>query len=113
MSVRTINLEEGLPYVKEALYIFEQEFLRAKKSETVALKLIHGYGSTGVGGKIRTAVLKVLQEKKIKKQIKGFVPGDQWSIFNETTRNLIDICPEVSKDKDLEKCNIGLTIVIL
>jgi hypothetical protein len=112
-TLRTLNLEEGLPYVKDALQILEQEFIHAKNAKIKALKLIHGYGSTGVGGKIRKAVLNLLTEKKIKNQITDFVPGDQWSIFNATTRGLIDTCPEVSKDKDLEKCNIGMTIVIL
>ena len=113
MGVKIINLEEGLPTVQEAKLILEQELVRARKAKVKTLKLIHGYGSKGTGGKIRTAIIRLLTEKKNRNEIRDFIPGDKWSIFNKTSRSVIDVCPVMSKDSDLENCNIGITIVIM
>lgn len=113
MKITTINLEEGLPLVKEALAILDQEILRYTKTNLKVLKLIHGYGSSGSGGKIRTAIRKELLQKKEKNEIINFIPGEKWSIFDEASREIITKSVECSKDCDLNKHNNGITIVIL
>lgn len=113
MQIRIINLEEGMPTVKEAKQMLEIALKNAKNNKIKILKLIHGYGSSGNGGKIRIHILKLLSEKKTKNIIKDFITGDKWSIFNEPCRRAIDKCPELSKDPDLSKFNTGITIIIL
>jgi hypothetical protein len=113
MGFKTINLEEGMPLVHEAIKILEDAIKQARKNKIKALKLIHGYGSSGVGGRIRRGVLKNLEEKKQSGQIQDYIKGEQWSIFNAQARSIMDDCPALSKDGDLDKFNIGITIVIL
>ena len=59
--VRTVNLKAGMPRADEAKARLELELQHARRAGTVALKLIHGYGSTGVGGTLRTAIRSELE----------------------------------------------------
>ncbi len=54
-GMKELNLEHGMPTVDTALRWLESELDAARKMRRPALKLIHGYGSSGRGGKIRTA----------------------------------------------------------
>ena len=53
--VRELNLELGRPDAAEALRRLAAEVEAARKMGTPAMKLVHGYGSSGKGGRIRTA----------------------------------------------------------
>ena len=55
-SILTINLEQGMPTVEQAKQRLIAELGRARASGTKAVKLIHGYGSSGVGGKLRIGI---------------------------------------------------------
>ena len=52
--VRELNLELGRPDAAEALRRLAAEVEAARKMGTPAMKLIHGYGSSGKGGRLRT-----------------------------------------------------------
>ena len=113
MTHREINIKEGMPTLEEAKKLLEQEFFRAKSAKASVIKIIHGYGSSGIGGKIKNLVKKILLEKKAKKDIFEYISGEDWSIFNETTRKVLDQCPKLRGDKDLEQCNIGISLVVI
>lgn len=53
--VRELNLELGRPDAAEAIRRLAAEVEAARKMGTPAMKLIHGYGSSGKGGRLRTA----------------------------------------------------------
>lgn len=89
------------------------EIVTAKRLGAKAIKVIHGYGSTGKGGKLKKGVLEYLEQQKNKGFIKNFVPGDDWAIFNPTARAILDSYAELSKDSDLNRNNPGITIVLL
>ena len=55
-QIRLINLEDEKPTVKQAMDRLELELRLAKKQNVCVLKIIHGFGSTGNGGKIRVAL---------------------------------------------------------
>jgi hypothetical protein len=61
-SIRCVNLEDGMPLVRDALAQLERELAVARQQKSIAIKIIHGYGSSGVGGEIRIAVQKRLRE---------------------------------------------------
>jgi hypothetical protein len=56
MLLRTVNLEEGLPSVEQARTRLVSEITSARSAGTRLLKVIHGYGSSGVGGDLRIAL---------------------------------------------------------
>ena len=107
------NLEIGMPAVADALRRLAGILSTQRALRTRVIKLIHGYGSTGKGGKIRSEVRRYLDDCRRKGTIKGYVKGEEFSIFSEETRALLARCPEVARDKDLEKYNNGITIVLL
>lgn len=72
---RELNLELGRPTADEALRRLEAELEAARHMNTPLLKLIHGYGSSGKGGRIRTASRKYLLAQQEKGRIAAVVPG--------------------------------------
>ena len=112
-TMMTINLEDGMPTVEQAQRRLTAELGRARGSGAQAVKLIHGYGSTGVGGKLRIGIRQFLGTKKRQNTIKTFVSGEEWDIFNEESRRLLEVCPDLSRDRDLGRGNPGITLVLL
>ncbi len=113
MKMTVINLEQGMPYVDEALRRMSAGLRSARAGGVRAVKLIHGYGSSGSGGKIRTAVEDALAGKKRSGEIREYVRGEDFTPFHESCRKALDLVPELQNDKDYLRCNQGITIVIL
>ena len=53
-----INIEAGMPTVEEARERLKTALLKAKKENKKLVKVIHGYGSTGKGDKLKTELRK-------------------------------------------------------
>ena len=85
----------------------------ARHMNTPLLKLIHGYGSSGKGGRIRTASRKYLLAQQEKGRIAAVVPGERFTIFDETTRRALQQYPHLRQDRDLERENMGVTFVFM
>jgi hypothetical protein len=107
-AVATIDLETGYPTADEARRRVEGELERARRQGIGILKLIHGYGSSGKGGKIRSAVRRALEQNNALGRV---VFGEAWSIFDADSRFLMDRYPALRGDSDLEKGNPGITLV--
>lgn len=107
--MKEINLELGLPTVVEALKRLDAELQTAKTQKHKTVKLIHGYGSSGKGGKIRKECRLHLQSKNVK----SVIFGENFSIFDENTRKAFQFEPNLRKDNDLDRYNNGVTLVVL
>ena len=113
VSMLIINLEQGMPTVEQAKQRLIAELGRARASGANAVKLIHGYGSSGVGGKLRIGVRQFLAGKKRQNTIRLFVAGEDWDIFHADSRQFLESCPDLSRDRDLGQGNPGITLVLL
>lgn len=102
-----------MPYVEDALRHLRFALETQKRCGGVAVKLIHGYGSSGTGGKIRVAVRRELTAMKQAGKIRDYVIGEEFSIFSPVTRSILVACPGVRKDRDLERHNNGVTLAWL
>lgn len=111
--IELINLEFGYPRADEAGRRLTTELELARKKGVALLKIVHGYGSGGKGGRIRTAVRALLLAQERAGAIGAVVPGEGWSIFDESSRGLIDRYPKLREDVDLERSNPGITLVEL
>lgn len=109
----TVNLKDGMPPAQVALGRMDSALSLARGARVPALKLIHGYGSTGRGGKIRAAVRKELRLLKDAGKIREFVPGERFSPFEEAGLRAVALCYALTKDEDYQNCNPGITVVIL
>jgi hypothetical protein len=93
--------------------VLKAELEQCRSRKVAALKVIHGYGSSGVGGALRQGIRKSLISRRKEKVIKAVVFGENWSIFDPSTRLMLDQCPELSKDRDLFGSSPGISVVLL
>lgn len=84
---------------------------RAKRER--AVKIIHGYGSTGKGGAIKSDVGALLAGYKRTGRIKDYCAGEDFEPFSENGRRIAQEYPELRRDKDYTRGNQGITIVLL
>lgn len=114
MEFLVINLKEYSPPLEVAMANLEIEIESSKKSKIVkGIKIIHGYGSHGIGGKIKLEVKKYLKKLKAKKIISDVIDGIDWNIGYRQTFDFLINCPSASSDIDLNKGNLGITILVL
>ena len=112
-KIYEVNIEQGYPTVDIALKYLEHGISRAKAYGYPVIKLIHGYGSNGTGGKIKTAVQKELGRYKTSGKIREFAVGENFSPFDSATQRITAAYPDISRDKDYSKTNHGITIVLV
>src|ERR1700691_3968850 len=105
--MKTVNLKEGMPLVRQALMQMERELAVARSEGYGLVKLIHGYGSTGAGGEIRIAVQKRLIEMSDRGQLRGCIFGENWAKSDDLTWKLLGAHAELKQDRDLGKGNRG------
>ena len=111
--MKVVNLELGMPTAHEALIRLASELDVARREGCKLLKLIHGYGSSGAGGEIRIVVQRRLLELAQNGQIAACIYGEHWSKSDEQTWKLLAARPELKRDSDLGRRNLGITIVRL
>ena len=102
-----------MPRVEQAMKKLTFMIHSKKKMGVVVAKVIHGFGSSGAGGSIRVRCREYLASMKKRGVIKGFIAGEQFSVFEAETRGALDICPALRRDSDLDRHNNGITIVLL
>ncbi len=112
-TIRIINVEADFPTLDDARRQVQEEIRRAKREKFHVLKIIHGYGSSGKGGTLNFGLRKSFKLRKKEGVIKDFIPGEDFSIFNQATLALLQAVPELRGDSDLNATNEGVTILIL
>jgi hypothetical protein len=111
--VRVVNIEVDFPDRREACTRVDAALLRAKKDGVRVVKFIHGYGSTGVGGRLRLTVRSHLRRRKEQGEIACFVNGESLSSFDSFSKELVRHVPEIILDCDWGNANKGITLVLL
>src|SRR6266496_5057065 len=86
-----VNIEEGMPSVEVARKRLLAQIDDARRLRVPIMKVIHGYGSSGVGGSLRAAVRKSLSRRRSEGKIAKIVFGEQWTIFDATANELLRI----------------------
>jgi hypothetical protein len=112
-TIKTVDLKSDMPPVHEALQRLDRELALAQQQKLKLLKIIHGYGSKGVGGDIKIAVQARLQELVRDAQIRGCIYGENWSKSDDLTWKLLGSNPALKGDEHLGRRNPGITIVLL
>lgn len=108
-----VNIKENSPTVEEAMAKFDLELESAKLQNAKVLKVIHGYGSSGVGGAILRKLKQTLPLLKRTKQIKDYFSGATFNLVNQTVFALAKKVPDLLYDEDFSTQNIGVTFIIL
>lgn len=109
-KVAILNLEMGMPDSLTAVRRLKDGLMTEKYRGVKAVIVIHGYGSTGVGGALKAAVQKTLAEPQLQGLVAGYFSGTEWSWRK---REALAVCKDL---KDFERRlsgNEGVTVVIL
>ena len=112
-GIKIADIKSDMPTADQAVCRVSGVLATARVTGAAAVKIIHGYGSTGVGGRIRTEARRYLEEQRRKGKVRAVLPGEDFSIFNEATLRAFALCPALRSDSDLDRHNNGVTIVIL
>ena len=111
--MHTINLEAGLPTVDDARRRLLAEMESARREGIRVLKVIHGWGSSGAGGKLGPAIRRSLRLRVKEGQALLVVPGERFSSDALEGRELARRHPSVRGDRDFNRANPGITVVEL
>ncbi len=107
----TIDIKSDKPTVQVAnLRLLNS--IKQYKFEKV-IKIIHGYGSSGVGGKIKQMVHTTLEMLQLQNQIRDFIPGEALVSFMGYADLIQKYKPLIQNDSDFKKGNDGITYVFI
>ena len=111
--VRTINLEHGRPTADAALHRLELELDRARAAGVKAVRVIHGYGSSGKGGVLRVEVRAQIERLVRVGRLRDWAPGDDYTSRSEARRRLQERCPELREQERQDLGNPGIALVLI
>jgi hypothetical protein len=109
--MRTYDIKSMMPSSIEAKTKLINIINNSINKEKV-IKIIHGYGSTGVGGKIKEITHQYLKQLINQNKIKAFIPGEAFSIpigYDEVIHQFKLL---IQNDEDYKKSNDGITYII-
>lgn len=112
MAIQIINLEKNYPTVEEALNRLRLEMSTMRRIGVKTVKIIHGYGSTGVGGSIRIASRQYLKKLQMEKKIQALCPGEHFGPFEKDGRDMLLLDKQLRSDADWARQNDGITIIV-
>lgn len=112
-AIKTVVLKEGMPSVEQARARLQTELRLAQQRGVRVLKLVHGYGSSGVGGDLRISLQSTLRQMTARGEISECIYGENWRTSDERTWELLKRMPSLKHDCDLGRGNKGITIVAL
>ena len=108
-----VNLEKGMPTVEEARLTLAGVLRNAVGEGTRLIKIIHGYGSSGRGGRLQKGLRKSLAARKKEGLITAWIPGESFAGTNAQIQPVLAQFPRLKKDPDFNKNNPGITIIVL
>ncbi|HTV64095.1 MAG TPA: Smr/MutS family protein [Bryocella sp.] len=113
LAIKTVILKQGMPGVEQARARLRAEIQAAQQGGIRVLKLVHGYGSSGVGGDLRIALQSTLRQMAAAREIQECIYGENWRTSDERAWKLLKQMPELKSDSDLGRGNQGITIAVL
>ena len=111
--MQTLNLESGHPTVDDARRRLLTELQSARVHGVLVIKVIHGWGSSGEGGKLGPAIRKSLRLRVKEGKATLVVSGERFSSDTNEGRELAQRHPSVRSDRDFNRANPGITVVEL
>ena len=113
-GIYTVNLEVSLPTVDQAIDTFDQVLEELTGTAVQIIKVIHGYGSSGKGGRIKEAIRQELIYQKRSHIIDSYYAGEDIAPGKSSYQALLRQHPTIKNilTKDMFG-NPGITLIIL
>lgn len=108
--MREYDVHYGQPTVDVALRLLDNA-IRIYRTKEPCIKIIHGYGSKGVGGAIREAVRTALQTKLSRGEIQAMIPGEAFLVPMGYADQIHRYKSLLQGDVDAKRGNDGITFV--
>lgn len=99
-----------MPTVENAMKKMVNDLSTVKRTGCRAVVIVHGYGSTGQGGAIKTAAGAKLKDPSLRGIVRASVAGENWQ---SRKREFTDICPQLRDFSRYVDGNKGITVVLL
>lgn len=109
--IKVVNIKQHNPNNEYAVYMLDCEINDAKVTNINVLIVVHGYGSHGVGGLIKTSTMQYLKNARKQGVIVDFVPGEFWCDTNEVKVQMCRLYPELILNNNLNFLNSGVSVV--
>jgi hypothetical protein len=110
-DVVTVSVKDGMPTAAAAVGHLDLRLQTVRAAGGGLVRVIHGWGSTGQGGAIRTAVRNHLSALQRRGQVRAYVPGEDYSEVDGAGRRLRERYPSLRSSIATDSLNPGITFV--
>ena len=108
------NIKYGAPTVEEALNRLTENIRHFQGLGIKAIVLIHGYGSSGEGGRIKRAIHDALEGNRFADRVDEYYFGEQVPFGSLLYRSLLERRPSLKRFlKHFKGGNAGMTVLLL
>lgn len=109
-----LNIKQDGPYVDEALERITDYLRRSLEIGVKAIVLIHGYGSSGEGGRIKWAIHDALENNRYSDRVDEYHYGEDVAYGSEAYHALLKRRPGLKRYlKRFKEGNAGMTVLLL
>lgn len=109
-----LNIKRGLPTVEEALEQLTEDLQMASELGIKVIILIHGYGSSGEGGRIKWAIHEALENNRYADRVEEYYYGEQVPYGTQACQALLKQRPGLKQYlKHFKAGNAGMTVLLL
>ncbi|ABP34093.1 Smr/MutS family protein [Polynucleobacter asymbioticus] len=109
-----LNIKHGAPTVEEALDRLTENIRHFQELGIKAIVLIHGYGSSGEGGRIKWAIHDALEHNRFADRVEEYYFGEQVPFGSSEYRLLLERRPGLKRYlKHFKGGNAGMTVLLL
>jgi hypothetical protein len=109
-----LNIKQNGPYVEEALERLTDYLRKSLEVGIKAIVLIHGYGSSGEGGRIKWAVHDALENNRYSDRVDEYYFGEDVAYGSQAYHTLIRRRPGLKHYlRRFKEGNAGMTVLLL
>jgi len=109
-----INIKQDGPYVEEALERLTDLLRKSIEVGIKAIVLIHGYGSSGEGGRIKWAIHDALENNRYSDRVDEYHFGENVAYGTQAYHALLKRRPSLKHYlKRFKEGNAGMTVLLL
>lgn len=113
-DVIEINIKQGAPTVEKALELLSEHLRKCTELGVKAIILIHGYGSSGEGGRIKRAIQDALENNHYADRVTEYFFGERVAYGSDSYHALIKRRPGLKQYlKRFKEGNGGMTVLLL
>jgi len=109
-----INIKQDSPHVEEALELLTEQLRKCLDLGIKAIILIHGYGASGEGGRIKWAIQNALENNRYSDRVDEYFFGENVGYGSESYHVLLKRRPGLKRYlKRFKEGNAGMTVLLL